>query len=410
MKRILFVDDEQCVLDGLRRMLRGKRHKWEMTFLSSGEEALLEMEKSSYDVIVSDLLMPGMDGVTLLGKIKEKYPGVVRLILTAHSELEATLKTMPVAHQFLSKPCAADTLQSVVTRACDLRQLLDNAALQEMVGKIDSLPAVPAIYNELTVALADQDVCLDSVGKIVERDIAIASKILQLVNSSFFGVAKSIDSIRQATTYLGTSMLSNLVLSMEVFRSFDGSSLPLGFSIDKEQSHATLAGRIARHLLQDKAQAEQAFLAAMLHDVGKLILATKFPVLFAQVEEAKSRLDGPDWMAEEGISGFTHAEIGAYLLGIWGMPYTIVEAIANHHQPSRVAHEGFDVVGAVHVATGLAEEFSRGECASEEELDQAFDLEYLEAVGVREKLAEWREIAKGEFGVGDDQEVAGEAA
>jgi HD-like signal output (HDOD) protein/CheY-like chemotaxis protein len=393
------VDDEPKILEGMKRMLHRYRQEWGMTFASGGQEALELMQNAPFDVVVSDMRMPGMDGATLLGRVKARYPHTVRIVLSGHAELEATLRVVPIAHQFLCKPCEPGRLREIITRACNLHALMADATLQKTVGAIDTLPALPGVYTELVAVMAAPEACLDDVTAIVARDAGITAKILQLVNSSFFGVARSIDSLRDATSYLGLNMIRDLTLSMEVFRAFDGTRRPPGFSIEERQAHATLTGRIARKLLSDKSLAESAFLAAMLHDVGALILATASPEDYERSLSAATQRGQPVHTLEKELSGVSHAEVGAYLLDLWGLPYPIVEAVANHHHPSRVNHETFDVLGAVHVSDALSHELSASPSSTPPELD----LDYLDALGVLQRLPEWREIAAAEAGACEDK-------
>ncbi|MFQ5506714.1 MAG: HDOD domain-containing protein [Planctomycetota bacterium] len=392
MKRVIFVDDEPRILQGLERMLRRQRGDWDMTFVGSGQAALDKMDAAEFDVIVTDMCMPGMNGATLLAKVTERHPDVVRIVLSGHAEMESVLRAIPVTHQFLSKPCESERIVEVVGRACNLMTVLGNEDLQHMIGTVEALPAIPRVYQELNTVLVDPQVSLDAVATIVEQDLAISAKILQLVNSSFFGLASSITSIQQATSYLGVNILRNLVLSMEVFREFEIDKSTHGFSIEEEQAHAVLAARIANKLLADPKDAGTAFLAAMLHDLGKLILATTSAASLGRAVAEARETGRPLYAVEEDATGVSHAEVGGYLLGIWGMPYPIVEAVANHHHPSRVAHEDFDIVGAVHVANALALEQSGDERAPAQ-----LDLDYLAAIGVVDQLPEWRECAAQEF-------------
>ncbi len=116
-KTVLFVDDELNVLEGLRTRLHRQRSKWEMVFVQSGREALERLAQGDVDVLVTDMRMPEMDGVTLLKRAQEEYPRVVRIVLSGHAELEAALRAIHVAHQFLSKPCEAGVIENVVERA-----------------------------------------------------------------------------------------------------------------------------------------------------------------------------------------------------------------------------------------------------------------------------------------------------
>ncbi len=406
MKKILFVDDEPRILDGLGRMLRKQRKEWDMTFVGGGQEALDIMAEEPFDVLVSDMRMPGINGATLLKRVQEEYPSTVRIVLSGHTELEAALRAVPVAHQFLMKPCDSDTLREVITRAIRLRALLNEPSLLAATGSVESLPALPRVYNQLRTALGNPEVSLDAVASIVEQSPSITAKILQLVNSSFFGAAQTFSGLRPATAYLGLDMLRNLTLSFEVFGVFDKSKLPPGFSLEREQRHAMLSARIAHHLLDDRTTAEAAFLAATLHDIGKLIMATQLPEKYAVAREAASERGIPYFEMEEEVMGVSHADVGAYLLGIWGMPHDVVEATANHHHPARVDHASFGVLGAVHVATALAREVSRPKGAQIEDGDSPLDFDYLDAVGVLTELPRWRGIAAREAGDLTEEEAA----
>jgi CheY-like chemotaxis protein len=206
------------------------------------------MEASPFDVIVSDMRMPGMDGARLLARVREQYPQVVRIVLSAHRELSTALRAVPVAHQFLAKPCDAATLRVAVERACHLKGLLNDDSIRRTVGALRDLPSLPRTYDALTQALTDPDTCLQKIARIVEQDVGISAKILQLVNSAFFGLAHSITNIEHAVIYLGINTLRSLVLSLEIFRVFKPKTPLPGFSLERLQHHARLACRFPRTL------------------------------------------------------------------------------------------------------------------------------------------------------------------
>ncbi|MFQ5506906.1 MAG: HDOD domain-containing protein [Planctomycetota bacterium] len=391
MTRILFVDDEPRILAGLKRMLRTQRRVWDMSFAGSGRAALEELAAATYDVLVTDMRMPGMDGATLLLEVKERFPGVVRILLTGYADTADALRALPVVHQFLSKPCEFDRLVEVIERSCSLQSLLADEKLIRLVGGIDNVPVVPRLYQELTAALTDPDVSVDEIAAIVEQDMGIATRILQLANSSLMGLARDLSSMKAAIPYLGINILKTLTLALEVFQQFEG--LPGSLvSIEEEQAHAYLVARIARKMLADKELAEQAYMAGMLHDVGTLVLAAQAPESYVRVSAAASSADRPLFRVEQAILEVSHSEVGGYLLGLWGLPYPIVEAVANHHQPRRITHGSFDAVGAVHVADVLAQELE-GKRRSQAACSRELDLGYLEATGKIQELPCWREFA-----------------
>lgn len=386
MKRILFVDDEPKVLEGLENLLFPFMDDWDMAFAESGDKALLLLEEERFDVIVTDMRMPKMDGATLLHRVKDRYPDVVRIVLSGHSELEAALRVMPIAHQFLSKPCGAETLVRVLRRACDLQALINDEVVRGLIGNLGELPARPKIYSELTMLLADEKASLGDVGDIIEQDIGISTKILHIVNTAFFARGNVVTSVKQAVPRLGAAFVKDLVLAVEVFRDFRCGNMAY-FSIDALHDHSFLTASIAKSLLDERRESEHAFLAGTLHDVGKLILAAALPEHLSASLAQASRTGDPLYVVEEDLAGVTHAEIGAYLLGLWGLPYTVMEAVANHHRPQRTNPDSFDVTTAVYVANILAHEVKNGA------EDAALDLDFLERLGVADRLRGWREVA-----------------
>lgn len=393
MKRVLFVDDEPRLLEAFQRLLRAQRVDWEMATAPNGAAALDTLANEPFDVIVTDMRMAGMDGVALLGAVQEQHPQMVRIILSGYSELEATLRTLPVAHQFLSKPCTPAVLCAVIERACALQDLLADESLRASVARMGELPSQPRMYMALTRALGDPDVSLDKVASIVEQDLGMSAKCLQLVNSAFFGLPRRASTVRQALGFLGMNVLKTLVFTVEVFHAFEsGASIKLaGFGLESLQAHSLLAARLAGRLQPDVALAEVAFLAAMLHDVGKLILSLHYADQLGAVVAQAHEQAIPLHEAEYAQLGVTHAEVGAYLLGLWGLPQDVLEAVAFHHTPARLPLRGFDVLATVHVADVLAGEVLRG--AGERAAADVIDEEYLAALGVLGELPAWRAIA-----------------
>jgi HD-like signal output (HDOD) protein len=392
MHRILFVDDEPRILEGLQRLLRPHRDEWKMSFALGGKAALEALAAEPFDVIVSDMRMPNMDGATLLAAVREAYPDIVRIVLSGHTEVGLEIRAVQVAQQFITKPCTPETLRGVISRACNLQSLLVDATIRAVVGTMEALPSLPRLYSALTQAVSDPDVSLHDIGDIVGQDVAMCAKVLQLVNSAFFALPRRVTSIHSAVSLLGTNMLRSLVLSAEVFRSFDGPGYSPSLH-ERLQEHALLTGGIARRLLTDRRQAEDAMMAGILHDVGILILATRMPEHHAEAL-ARSRATGlPLTETERQIMGVTHAEIGAYLLGLWGLPFVIVEAVAYHHQPMRVGAPSLDVLAAVHIAEALAIEAAGPTPRAGAEEYLPLEPAYVEALGVSERLVEWRSLA-----------------
>jgi len=395
MTRVLFVDDEPGVYDGLQRMLRSQRDRWEMVFANGGMAALALLETAPFDVVVSDLHMPGMDGSALLKQVREQFPHVVRIVMTDDLELQAAFRTLNVAHQLLVKPCDPEGLRVAVERACSLKRTLSSNLMLRTVTAMGDLPSLPRTYASLATALNDPEVSLDQMAKIVESDVAISAKVLRLVNSAFFGLMNEIATVKTAVCYLGIEVLKHLVLSVEVFGVFRAPKPIAGFSMEKLQDHALLTARIVKRLPVPRYLSDAAVVAALLHDVGKLVLAAKLPEQLARALKTASHEGRSLDTVEDDLMGFNHAEIGAHLLALWGLPSPIVEAVAYHHAPSRIPQQRFDTVAAVHLADLLAHESDQGQPSTETSpLINGMDLAYLDALEVTPHLPAWHAMAR----------------
>jgi putative nucleotidyltransferase with HDIG domain len=194
-----------------------------------------------------------------------------------------------------------------------------------------------------------------------------------------------------AVSYLGIETIRSLALSVSAFRELEPTDKALKHALEGEQSHALRVAAIAKTLFADARKANDAFAAALLHDVGKLVLASKKPSEYSARLATRHASDRPLHRAEIEALGSSHAEIGAYLLGIWGLPFTVVEAVARHHDPETVPHTEFDVLSGVHIADLLAREVETGNTVPW----NAERLAYLESLGVASKLDGWRAQASG---------------
>lgn len=353
-KRILFVDDEPALLDGLRGRLRGLRSRWEMVFVESGLRAITEIEHRPFDVVVSDMRMPNLDGAQLLGVIAERWPATIRIILSGHVQEEQSTCVLTSAHQFLSKPCTAQQLENVIDRCMGLHQMLAEPRLRDVVGRIRKVPTIPTAFARLSELINDPDVCINKIAAAVSADPAIAAKVLQTVNSSFFRLGRRISRIDQAVSYLGLIAIRNLVLSVEVFSAWKSNpSLP-DFAPERLQARAQRVSAAAWALTQGTALADDALLAGLLHKIGYWVLLQECPKEIARAVEMARTQSIPLPVAERELIGASHAEVGAYLLGLWGLPHAVVEAVAFQHVPGRVAHSQFDVLTALVLAESLA--------------------------------------------------------
>jgi HD-like signal output (HDOD) protein/CheY-like chemotaxis protein len=389
-KRVLFVDDESLVLDGLRRSLRPMGAEWDMAFVESGEKALDIMCHLPFDVVIADMRMPQMNGAQLLEEVWKRFPKTVRLILSGHADPELILECVGTAHQYLSKPCQATDLKAAISRASGLEQSLRDESLRNLVSRLDRVPSIPSLYAEMVEKLQDPDVGAEEIGEIVLKDLAMTAKNLKLVNSAFFGLGREVSSPTDAVTYLGLDTIKSLVLSIHAFSQFNNAKFG-GFSIDALWAHSQKTAGAAKEIAQIEDAGpkvmDEAFVAGLLHDIGKLILASNFAAEYDSVLETAAGRTATLLEAEQQTFGANHAEIGGYLLGLWGLPVAVVEAIALHHQPSNSPSLAFGPLAAVHAANGFLNLERNGGKGS---LGEELDLKYLGALGLEYRLDAWR--------------------
>jgi len=389
--KVLFVDDEPNILAGLKRMLYPLRQEFHTAFAGGGAEALELLSREPFQVVVSDMRMPGMNGAELLGEVQKRHPDIIRIILSGHSDREMILRSVRSAHQYLAKPCDAATLKATIHRIAALQQVLADAALRRVVAGLETLPSLPDLYMEIMEELRSEHASVKRVGEIISRDVGMTAKILQLVNSAFFGHIRHVSSPAHAVELLGLEIIKSLVLSVQIFSQFHPSRLA-GLSLARLWQHSLGVGMCARAIAlaarQTQEVVDDAFLGGILHDAGKLILAANFPDKYRQVVTAEEGAAAAFCPAEEQVFGVTHAAVGAYLFSLWGFPHALVEAVAFHHEPDREVHPGFAPLTAVHVADGL-EKCLRQEDGSAPE--SWVNLEYLNSLGLVGNLEAWQQ-------------------
>ncbi len=389
---ILFIDDQEPVLRGIERMLEAAEVEWDTEFVTSGSEALTRLAAdAAIDTVVTDMKMPGMDGAQFLTVVSDRYPHIVRVVLSGEADKEAVLRAVKPMHQYLSKPCDASTLVSTIARAGALRDILISDRLQRMMGGIPSLPSVPGVYRNLMTAMEDEDVSTDDVGDIVAQDPAMTTKILQLVNSAVFGLRQSVADPGHAVGLLGIDTIRALTLTVGVFQQYEQNGLA-EFSIEDLMQHSlkvAWSGRriaLAEHFSKD--QTAEAFTGGLLHDVGKLVLLQAAPTEFRETLK-KSKQDAiPAWRAEVEIFGASHAEIGARLLSMWGIPQSIVEIVALHHAPDQAGER----LSSTLTAVCAANELCRTKSASDLLQQNTSFAEYLSKVNCVSQLENWSQI------------------
>jgi putative nucleotidyltransferase with HDIG domain len=391
-KTILFVDEEPLFLSAIKRSFRNMRNEWNLLFASSPAEALQTADQTPVDVFVMGMMFTGRSGLELLNEIRDRHPGSVRIIVSGHADQNLILKSVDLAHQFLAKPCDNNDLKAAITRAFLVKDLLDQEPLRKAVSHIGSLPSLPSLYIKLVEELKTEEASIQKIGGIIIEDLGLATKILKLANSSFFGRPQNISDPIKAVSFLGLDLVQAIVLMSSTLDSFRGVKVK-GFSIEGLWEHAmataVLAKTICRHAGMDHNAIETAFMGGLLHDIGKLLIAAHLPERFSVILQHQNKHTIPMSEAEAAIIGTTHAAMGGYLLGLWGLPNPIIEAAAFHHTPASKNGNGLSPLVIVHVANAFANAGHRL-CASSSEIE-GIDYDLLERAHLLDHLDQWRD-------------------
>lgn len=350
MQKVLLVDDNPNVLYSFKRSLHSVDNQWLIVTAGSGAEALEIIAHEPINIIVSDLRMPEMDGVELLGTVAKISPSTLRVAITGEADPMICQQATLVAHQFIAKPISPQDFSKVINQIIGMNSLVIKPEIKRAITRIANLPSQPGLYTQLMAELSKQEGDLDYVSTVVSQDLGMTAKILQLVNSAYFGLAREVSEVSQAVFYLGMETIRDLAFSVHLFSQFEeGLVEKSGLSSlwDHSLKVATCSKAIVSSMIKDKKMIAASFTAGLLHDIGKLILGTTSLNFYRSMAQ-EGRIDPEQIMPQERKAfGSTHAEIGAYLLGIWGLPPEIGNAVLIHHDYEKIRSTEFSTLIAV---------------------------------------------------------------
>jgi HD-like signal output (HDOD) protein len=357
----------------------------------NSEHALQALEHRSYDAVVADIGFQHDAEISFFDKVMNRHPKVSRLALCDPGGTKPVASANSI-HQYVERRAPMDEVRLAIERARFMDTWLLNLQFNRIYKLLKKLPSVPAIYFRLVKALQSSQADLETVGTIVSEDAALTAQILKVVNSAYFGLQRTITSTMEAVSYLGIDRTKALSLVTHTFGQFGAIDCE-GFSMDRLWQHSVRAGTVAQSLTKEQTRdprlAEEAFTASVLHDVGKLMVAVNLPAEFkAVMAKAVGRTFHE---AEQEVLGVSHAEVGACMMGSWGLPARIVEAIAFHHVPEQYFDKGFNPAVAVHLGNYLEHATSGAAPGSwESKLDAAL----VSRLELREKMEGWLESAR----------------
>ncbi len=350
--KVLFVDDEVEILDSFKAMLLPFKNNWQTYFASSGKDGLKILSQNEINIIISDMVMPEMDGLTFLLKAKSLYPRIIRLVLSGYSDYERAIISTKVAHQFLSKPCSAEELIFKITNLEEIYHLLTDQNVIKFIDQIDNIPVMPEIYRKIENEFKKNNPSLNKIAEIIAEDISLTAKILQIVNSAFFSIPTNVKDLVTAINFLGINLIKSLVLASSFFDLQNLNDEEKIF-LNKVWKHSLKVGQISYSISKNsnlnKYIVDQAYFIGLLHDLGKLPMITNKDYSDKMV---KFNNDDQDLYYQKEINNFqtSHASIGAYILGLWGLDNVIVKSILNHHEKISIDWENLTQQSLLRIA------------------------------------------------------------
>ena len=357
---------------------------------SSGKEGLEFLKRTPVDIVISDLVMPEMNGQEFMAAVSQAHPESMRIVISAHEDQLTVAQCLMFGHRYFSKPFDLKNLAGVLRRICHLKHQVGSDKLRKVVSGLGALPTPPPVYVRLTKAVGSLFTSLDEIADIVQEDPALTLKLLQIANSAYFANARKILTPADAVQVVGLDVLRALVLCIHAFKFYQEKNFK-SISATELWSHslrtATAARKLARYESLSSTACDEAFVSGLLHDIGKLVLAANADADYQEVMD-RSRNEGtPVDQVEWEMFGATHAQIGAYLLGLWGLPESIVNTVELHHSLDAHASSGFTPAAALHIAQFLER--------SPDRISQ-LDTRFLKQIGVENRVSEWERVLQGE--------------
>lgn len=391
-RRLLFVVGDKAQQQSLDQTLQPMRKRWHISVVVAVADQSSHLADGPFAAVVADAKLAERSGIQYLNEFSAHSLSTLRVLrCDGNDQAELKRHTGP-AIQALALNADAELVEANLDRMILLDEWMSNPSVKTLVGRMKQLPSLPTLYTQVVTELQKPDASIEFVARLIATDPMMAAKILQVVNSPFFGLTSEITEPAAAVMFLGTERTKSLVLLAKVFSQFEKSKCE-GFSQEQLWRHSMATGAFARSIMMTETRnarlADMAFTAGLLHDVGKLLLAANLPAEYSGLIAQASRRNLSESEIEKEALGATHAELGACLLGLWSLPIPILHAVAWHHQPSLGPEKEFSILTAVHAANAFDYEKKK---AADAPCAVIVDFKHMEDIGKTEHLNTWRKL------------------
>ncbi len=352
---ILFIISDEDIIKEIVKNIVPLQNEFDVFFAETAERALQILANNKIDIVFSSPNIIMSTGSNVLNEIKRLFPEVTRFALVSSLDNQQAVQISPLVHQFIYPPYTTENFKDRIEKTLNFQKILKNDKIEELIKNTTNLPSLPEIYIQIEQEVAKPDFSINKIANLIAKDINLTAKILQIVNSAYFGLQREISSINFALTYLGVNIIKSLIFYIHLFSNFKVTSENKKY-LERFWQHSLVVASNSFHLanknLKEKFEIDSAYTAGVLHDVGKFVLLNTYTypqnVILLAEQKTFDNLE-----AEYEIYECSHAEIGAYLLGLWGFPPQIVEAVAYHHQPSSMNKNQLNLATIIHLADFL---------------------------------------------------------
>ncbi len=397
-KKICFAGFTDSELPGLRQAASASNPLWESHFVADAPAAMALLTSTKFDAIVANMSMPGKNGAELLHDIRDICPQTLRFIAGDVTDQSVIIDGIGGTHQFIRRPYQPATLVATLKRGLKLDNWLATDELRKLMPKLRRLPSLPSTYFNLVKEIESASATTQGIGSIISRDPVVTGRLLHMSNSAAFALAQKVTDPVHAVALLGIDTVKSLVMSLQIFTQTDVAR-GAGISLEILWEHSLLVAKYARQITLkqtgDQRLAGDAFTAGLLHDVGRIVLASNLPKEYSAIIDSARQNQRPLHQEESLVLKVNHAELSAYLLGLWGLPVEIVEAAGGHHSPGQtVFATEFSLLAAVHAANVFAHG-SGGQ--TDGLLLPELDMDYFKMIKLDDQLEGWKEYCTGEL-------------
>jgi len=347
---ILFVDDDPMLLASTKRRLTSLARDWDMRFFESGLLALQMMERVEPAAVITDMRMPTMDGIALLTEVLQRYPLAVRIILSGQTEAEKMNHTHVVAHEILRKPCEAEHIRNVVGYCLRIRGRLSKLPLTREIFERSWIPIYPTSISDTLMLLHDQHPLTEQLVAAMRSDPEVSQLVVNRLAKVHGRVAthpmSTSNTPEAAIATMGVFATKSAFCFARIARRIVA-NVDHPLLIDVLDDGLKLGLKVLHAASQSGKQAgfgEECFIAAIFQEVGKLVMYACFGEDYINVLIQSQDRERKMAELETSQYGYTHAEVGAYLLLQWSFSTHVIESVCSHEDAALSSPESLSSV------------------------------------------------------------------